>query len=783
MNLRWILGFLLCLWGSVWGQNALNLGLVGHLPNDTLTNGQYISTNDIWGYADHNGHEYALVGKFNGLSIVSLLNPAQPQQLYFSPGTGSIWRDIKTYGSYAYVCNDIGGGIKLIDLSGLPDQISVTDSVIPGINRAHNLWIEGNRLYIAGSPFFNGGIGVYSLQNPSSPTFLGEYTDRYVHDVYVRNERAYAAEIYQPGMSIVDFKNVANPVRIGEVAYAGAFTHNTWLNDAGTVCFTTDEQPATYIRSWDVSNPTNIQLLDQIRSSVNAGQGMPHNVHVLNDYLITSYYTDGIHLIDAARPHNLIEVGYYPTGGSVWGAYPYLPSGLILASDIQKGLFVLSPNLERAAYLEGLVVDSANGMGLQDVRVQILGTDLIDSTRTNGEFALGGLLNGTVQVNYVKYGYHPQSKAVDLSKGMVSTESISLAQADIISVLGYEIRDSLSGNLIEEAFVQIQEPFSGTTFQQKSEKGQVEFQKVASGNYELMVGAWGYQTQRWEVPITEKPKPDTLWLSPAYYDDFTFPYGWLSEGSTVAGGWERVKPIGGYEQDSLCSPEGDLSFDIGEEAFVTTNSAVNGTVTPVRNGFVQLASPPMDFRAYEDPWLYFHYWFTGLEFSTGAGLPTTDSLVVKLQNADTTLTIAQYSGYQPSWRVDSVRIADYQMQLDSAVKLIFVTANYELDEVVEAAVDQFWVGDKPASNPTTVEPQEVDKWLVYPNPVQAQLIVRQKDCANCPGHLRVFDALGRLVMTQDLDGRPLDFPYSRGMYWLEIRGTKGEVSTQKVLKR
>ena len=75
---------------------------------------------------------------------------------------------------------------------------------------------------------------------------------------------------------------------------------------------------------------------------------IPHNTHVFGDYLVTSYYTSGVTIIDASDPFNLIEVAYYDTspssGGSFdgcWGAYPYLPSGLILATDQQEGLFVL----------------------------------------------------------------------------------------------------------------------------------------------------------------------------------------------------------------------------------------------------------------------------------------------------------------------------------------------------------------------------------------------------------------------------------------------------------
>jgi hypothetical protein len=66
--------------------------------------------------------------------------------------------------------------------------------------------------------------------------------------------------------------------------------------------------------------------------------------------LITSYYTFGLHVLDVEFPELPVLSGYYDTSPSAgggfngaWGAYPYLPSGRILVSDRQEGLFVLEP--------------------------------------------------------------------------------------------------------------------------------------------------------------------------------------------------------------------------------------------------------------------------------------------------------------------------------------------------------------------------------------------------------------------------------------------------------
>ena len=87
---------------------------------------------------------------------------------------------------------------------------------------------------------------------------------------------------------------------------------------------------------------------------------IPYNTHfisttyeylnpIASSYLVTSYYTSGVTVIDASNPYNLQEVAFFDTSPNYsgsefegcWGAYPYLPSGLILASDQQTGLHIL----------------------------------------------------------------------------------------------------------------------------------------------------------------------------------------------------------------------------------------------------------------------------------------------------------------------------------------------------------------------------------------------------------------------------------------------------------
>tara|TARA_B100000963_G_C22617781_1_gene668252 strand:- start:1100 stop:2716 length:1617 start_codon:yes stop_codon:yes gene_type:complete len=187
-----------------------------------------------------------------------------------------------------------------------------------------------------------------------NPTIAGIFDDYYLHDGMVRGDTLWGSAIYAGVFSVIDVSDKSNPSIMSSYPTSCQFTHNAWISDDNNYLFTTDETSGCYIGSYDVSDIYNIQEIDLVQEWTGDGaygqqeDVIPHNTHVFGDYLVTSYYTSGVTIIDASDPFNLIEVAYYDTspssGGSFdgcWGAYPYLPSGLILATDQQEGLFVL----------------------------------------------------------------------------------------------------------------------------------------------------------------------------------------------------------------------------------------------------------------------------------------------------------------------------------------------------------------------------------------------------------------------------------------------------------
>lgn len=392
--------------------------------------------NDIWGYVDGSGNEYALVGTRTGFSIVDLDDPANPQELFFISGPSSTWRDVKTWNNKAYVTNETSGGLLIVDLSDLPNSApyyyyTVNDS----LGTAHNIYIDENGYgYLFGYnnvikdiPTDDRGALILDL-NVDTPRVAGAYQTFYVHDGFVRGDTMWVGHIYEGTLGAVDVSDKANPQLLATQETPSRFTHNCWLSDDGNTLYTTDERSNGFVAAFDVSDLENIEEVDRYQSSPGSFS-IPHNTHVLNNYVITSYYTEGVTVLDATNPSNLVEVGNYDTSPFIgdgfsgcWGVYPYFPSGLVIASDIEQGLFVLEPTYVRACYLEGQVTSSLTPSGLTGVRVEFIGNDDFVFSGSNGLYGTGVPTPGVYDVRFFKAGCQTQIYTdVTMAAGSVTT--------------------------------------------------------------------------------------------------------------------------------------------------------------------------------------------------------------------------------------------------------------------------------------------------------------------------------------------------------------------------
>ncbi|MFM7218388.1 MAG: choice-of-anchor B family protein [Bacteroidota bacterium] len=423
---------------NVFSQN--NIQLLSSL----VIQGQRLA--GCWHYADTTGHEYALIGAEQGIVFLDITDPSQPTQLFQLPGNTSIWHEVKVMGHYAYAVSEgvdtgnVKNGVQIMDLRYLPDSVPYKfwqgDGLIQGqLVKAHSITADSGFIYVNGHNINSLGNGVLicSIADPWNPAFVGAVVNNYSHDSYVRGTRLYSSEIFAGQFSIYDITNPASPALLASQVTPGAFNHNSWLNDAGTVLFTTDEQNNAPVASYDITDVSNITLLDQYLTLTTPNKEV-HNVRVINDYLVNPSYGSQLTIADVSRPGNIIEVGSYPTGSFLcWDADPYLESGAVLATDMNsQTVFLFQPNYVRACYLEGTVTDSITGIPLANVQVALAATTSIKNTGVDGRYSTGASTPGVWDAIFSKSGYRSKTvSGINLVSGQLTPLDVELAPNNI----------------------------------------------------------------------------------------------------------------------------------------------------------------------------------------------------------------------------------------------------------------------------------------------------------------------------------------------------------------
>tara|TARA_B100000780_G_scaffold123620_1_gene86716 strand:+ start:4963 stop:7257 length:2295 start_codon:yes stop_codon:yes gene_type:complete len=702
-------------------QSNYNLSLLGTLDwNNT-------EGSDIWGWADGIGNEYALVGLNNGFSVVNVTTPTNPVEEFFISDINSTWRDVKTFGHYAYVTTEANAGLLIVDLSDMSGNTYFHQTIFNGNNSsteftaAHNLYIDENGVaYIfgassnSGSSPADGAIFLDVATNPIDPSYLGEWNDFYIHDGMVRGDTMYVGCIYEGELYIVDVSNKNNPQNLGHTTTPSSFTHNAWVSNDGNYVFTTDEQSDAYVGSYNITDMNNIQEVDRIQSNPGSNS-IPHNAHVDGNFLITSWYRDGTVVHDITYPNNMIEVANYDSyAGSgdgfdgCWGTYPFLPSGNIISSDINSNnsnnarLLVYSRDFQQASYLDGNVSDITNSLPIASANIEILNTLSLISTSSDisGNYSSGIASTGNYDIVFSAAGYLSDTLNTNLSSGIITTVDIQLQPLVSFNTSGIVV--DINGNGIENADVLIYN--NDNTFTVTTDNlGNFNLNNIYEGNYNIIAGHWGYITVCSDEYISSSNPLQPIVLSEGYYDDFTFNFGWSVSGGIFNpndGIWQRGNPEGTSDSGINYNPEDDVDNDCFENAYVTGLEAGTQTGSRDVDDFnTILTSPILDLSGNQDYILNYDVWFSN-GFSWGA--PPNDSLTVSVSNGATNVVIdilTASSNNLGEWSSKSFDLSQI-ISLNNNIQFSIETADWDAlgGHWVEGGFDNFYISNSLPSN-------------------------------------------------------------------------------------
>lgn len=760
-----------------------SLSLVGHLGYTGTCAG-------AWHYVDSVGGEYAIVGVSDKISIVSLANPAAPVEVAnvpALPGQNSLWRELKTYGKYAYAVSEGGGGVIVINLGNLPGPVTYThwygDAAITNqLQSAHTIAAENGYLYIFGSNISNGGCLIADLVNPEVPHFLGEYEDNYIHDAYIRNDTMWAGEIYQGQFSIIDVTNKTAPQLITTVATPGQFCHNVWLNDAGTYAFTTDEVNNAPVGSFNVTNIGNIQMETAYFTDSLPSQEV-HNVRVLNDYIICPSYGSEITIVDGSRPDNLVEIARAPTSwnGSqshlCWDASPYLPSGLIIATDIDGDFFVFQPDYQRASFLEGVVTDSVSGNTINGVTVEILTTPKITTTDLSGIYKTGLAETGTYDVTFSKPGYHTKTiTGVSLASGVVNNLNVQLAPFSVSGSV------HIVGTLTGIPNAQVVGVNGNITVNATTDaNGNFSFFNIIAGNYEVAATSWGYETQCVTVPFDGTPI--NIELAEGYSDDFSTDNGWTVSSTATSGIWVRGVPVGTLFGGVYANPNTDVTTDCTNKCFMTGNAGGTANTDDIDDGETVLTSPVFDLTGYSTPNIRYSRWYF-ISPTTPAG--SIDTFFVTLNNGTTSAVVDMFTlnnTTNGAWVPMSINVASHIAPTSTMTLRVTASDKALSGNIAEAAFDDFRV-----TNVLSVAAETKQNTMqIFPNPFNNTFTLNiDKGLLTDAAAVHITDVTGREVYSATLKSTEnkitLPAAVSPGMYFVKATGTVSDIPASVIVK-
>jgi len=611
--------------------------------------------NDCWGYTSPSGREYALMGLDSAMAVVDLTDPTSPVILGGVPHPSSPWADVKSFGERAYVVNESGGGVQVVDLSRVDEGIVTLETSIDlggQASTSHNIALNeaSGFAYLCGSNGFNGGLVALDLSNPGQPVLAGAYTDTYVHDAEIvsfttgPNAGREIAFCYvgERGIDIVDVTDKSNMFRVSRTTYPGLeYAHQGWFDPERGLLFTNDEVDEivsggpTMTRVFDVASIEAPVRLGEFTSGL---QVIDHNLYARDGIVFQANYRSGLRVFDASGdPTDPVETGFFDTFpgpdaiefDGAWSVYPFFERSTVIVSDIQGGLFVLDAGFAIAggspASIEILERPGATASpGVDAVRARVT---------AQGDAALDGL----------------PRLVVDTPTGPAAFEMV--AQGDDV----YEaIFPDLACGATASYFVQVE-----TTV------GLAVSEPLGAplGAFETIVASE-------EAAL--------------FADDFQSDRGWIvgsPDDDAVTGVWERAEPIG-----TAAAPGEDATPGPGGLCYVTGAGSSGGGLgdDDVDGGRTTLTSPALDATGDGVAFIEYARWYSN---DRGAS-PDEDAMVVLISNDNganwTTLEVVDENAQ--AWVTRRFRLADLVTPTDR-VRVRFIASDEGGGSIVEAGVD------------------------------------------------------------------------------------------------
>lgn len=402
------------------------------------------SGNDCWGYVSPSGREYALMGQVQQTSIVEITNPASPVVVAHIPHSASTWSGIKTYKNHAYVVTEAGGsGVQVLDLSQVDNGQVTLVRTISNPGSSHTIAVDETSgfLYTCGSRGSSGTTMCFDLTNPANPVRVGanSLTTNYMHETQVvtytsgpnAGKQIFFGFSEGRGLDIYDVTNKNAPVMLSRGVYPSiGYCHQGWLSADKKYIYIDDEFDETNLTSNTRSIILNVENLTAPQYVGTFSSGTPsidHNQYWDDGFLFQANYRSGLRIFDAKNPTAPVQVGYfdtYPTNDSAdysgaWSNYPFFPSGTVIISDINRGLFVINTRAATTRSQPATSFSASNGVVSGNLAA-LTSTDTNRLQLRSGRSTVPGMASAALDIQFETYDESPTAVELNLQSACPS---------------------------------------------------------------------------------------------------------------------------------------------------------------------------------------------------------------------------------------------------------------------------------------------------------------------------------------------------------------------------
>ncbi|MCO4799394.1 MAG: choice-of-anchor B family protein, partial [Colwelliaceae bacterium] len=490
-----------------------NVDLLAHLPLLEMSSVPS-SGSDIWGHVDLNtGREYAIMGLYDGIIIVDVTNPSNPSEVGTIDGVNSSWRDVKVYQyydesinlwqAYAYATSEGANSgeidnVAIIDLNNLPNGVSLANKSTV-VSTAHNVYISNvdyslnialpdqtPTLQLVGSNNRSGAFQSFYLDDPVElvKDSAKSYGNGYTHDgssLLIDDERSLnnCGISSGPCTVFIDFNekemklwNITDPAKstqlssteYDDVSKDNQYIHSGWGTEDQQYIFLHDEFDEY---KGGLNSTVRIFSIEDLNNPIQVGQwtgptrAIDHNGFVRGNRYYMSNYERGLTILDITDPANPTDAGFFdtytpsnnPSFNGAWGVYPFLPSGNILISDINSGLYILKDNSKTSSTgqftFTSKEISTDQGETLI-IDVQRNGTDISQATAVSYQVIQGSAKQSS--------DYTIENNTLNWSANDNEAKTISIDISE----------DTTSSEFPENFFIRLYNPVNGATLGQNS---------------------------------------------------------------------------------------------------------------------------------------------------------------------------------------------------------------------------------------------------------------------------------------------------------------------------